>query len=232
MYEMKEMLKDFCNLLSNSVTIICLVFASFLLMINLYHYKEVNYVHYIDVSENIEYKEFKETLANVEKKMNSEVTTSDYQKKNISNNLKTIVNTCLDSIKQGSMYGLEEVDTITQKDIYNTSSELYSDINNNCLFYLWYNTEQLVNSHNLDVDFDDESKYIQEQRITIMASTNYLTDRLLNNSSYNYATDVTRNSIFNETSANFSFSVRNYVALADVLDTYANWYVSEFVGAR
>lgn len=229
---MKDMLKDFCNLLANSVTIICLALASFLILINLYHYKEVNYVYNTNVGDKVDYKEFREMLDNVEKKMGSEVTTTDYKKKNISGNLKTIVGSCINSIKESTMYKMANATSLTQKDIYNTSSELYGDINNNCLFYLWYNTEQIIDSQKVDVDFKDTSLYIQKQRDLIMASTDYLSDRILNNSSYNYVTDITRNSIFNETSANFSFSVRNYTALVTVLDTYADWYVSEFGGAR
>lgn len=229
---MKEFLKDFCDLFASSLITICFMLASFLLLINLYHYKEVNYVYNVDMRTNINYVAFKDNVKKIETKLSSVNTSNLYgNKRSAANNIKGIINTCMDTLKNSDFYKLDEKNAITQKDIYYLNLDLNEELNDSCLFYLGYSTNHVLKTYNMQGSFTSAYNFINDQKIQIGASVDYLNDRLLDNSTYHYVTDITRNSIFNETSANLSYTINNYLELVSTVDNMTNWYVNEFGGA-
>lgn len=229
---MKEFLKDFCDLFASSLTIICFMLASFLLLINLYHYKEVNYAYNTDVSSNISYTTFKDNVGAVEAKLASVNTSKLYgNRRSAANNVKGIVNTCINTLKDSDFYKLDEKTSITQKDIYYLNLDLNGDLSDSCLFYLGYNTNHVLKAYNMQNSFTSTYELINDQKTQITASVDYLNDRLLDNSAYHYVTDITRHSIFNETSANLSYTINNYLEVVSTIDDMVDWYVEEFGGA-
>ena len=231
---MKEVIKEFTELLANAVTVICLMLASFLILINLYHYREVSYAYEARLSENIKYQEITTMMTNIEAKLNSvDTSTLPEQQINIGNNIKTEVNKCLTKLKESSLTKLAGTQYISAKDIYDTNMEMYTDINNVCLFYVGhYIDTALDNEEKLKNSFNSVKLNMEDERKQVLTATEYLRDRLLANSTYSFSSVETRNSVFNDRAADLALTILNYYTTVKVIDNITNWYVTEFGGAR
>ena len=230
---MKEMLKDFFKLFSNSITFICLILASFLILINLYHYKEITYKYPTIVSENKKYIDFKKYISDAESKISkidSVKVSSDFaNQKNIA---KTEINKCITALKESSMYKLSEKTEVSYYDVYILSTEIELEINNNCLFYMGYNINNITDSKNYNkVKFSNVYNTLNYKKNIIIENNKYITSKLLKNSTYSYVTDTTRSTIFNELAEDYVFVLSNYVLIAQMLEDTTNWYASEYGGA-
>ena len=230
---MKEILKEFFELFANCLTVLCLVLVSFLILINLYHYREVSYVYEARLTENTKYQEIKTLVLDIESKLNTvNVDALPESHLNIGRNTKVEIAKCLTAIKNSKFYQLEQIQYLSQKDIYDVTMEMYSDINNVCLFYVGhYISASIENNAKLKSTFILVEENMIDERKQVLGSTEYIRDRLLANSIYSFSTEVTRNSIFNDRASDLSLTILNYYSTLKVMDDVATWYVNEFGGA-
>lgn len=224
---MKEILKDFSTLFANGILVICLMVASFLVLINLYHSKEVSYEYYAELSEDDRYTSIKDSIEVM--KTNVEAVPSSNNP--AASGVKQVIDRCITALESSSFYKLDEKDYIHFKDIYNANSELASELNNTCLFALSYTTSNdVLGNTEYASSYEPVNTLVEEERNIVITQTDYLKNRLLANSTYSYMTDTTRNSIFNETEANLFLLVSSYDRVTSSLERVTNWYVDTFGG--
>ena len=70
----------------------------------------------------------------------------------------------------------------------------------------------------------------ETKRKIVIDNADYLIKSGLGNSSYNFSTDSSRNTIYNKTSNELRLTINNYKMIASILDDVANWYVAEYGG--
>ena len=226
---MKEFFLDFLKLLANCATVICLVFVSYLFISNIYHHKEISYKTVYNFNENDDYKEYKKTMSNVNRKMKS----VDYNSLSGTTNAKVIFdyyNICKTALNNGTFYRIQKNSSFTAKNIYDMNNEILSDYNNKCIFGVPYSIYRIGKTSKHSVDFDQTYELTQEKRNIIVDSAEYLTKTQLGNSSYSFTTDIARVSIYNKTANELGLTINNYKMIASILDDVADWYVSEYGG--
>lgn len=226
---MKEFIIDFLELLANCVMVICLAFSSFLLLSNFYHYKEITHQTFLNLDSYAEYKEYKDTMALVDKKMKS----VNLNKSGYGTSAKPIYeyyDACIKSLNSGTFAKLESKTSITAKDVYDMNNEILKDYNNKCIFYIPYNITVINKNYHNSVPFSNVYKTTEEKRSYVVANADYLTKAQLGNSSYGFVTDTTRGGIFDKTYIEFRLTINNYKLMSSILNDVADWYVAEFGG--
>lgn len=225
---MKEFFADFLELLANCVLVICLAFASFLLITNFYHYIEVNHTENID-SSTTSYDDYTKRLAHVDKKMNS----VSYNKAAYSTTAKPIhdyYSGCKKALDEGTFASLKGKTTVSSKDVYDSNNEILNTYNGRCIFYIPYNISVMEKSNNFDHSFKKVFNLTEQKRQIVIDNADYLVKSSLGNSSYNFSTDTARGTIYNKTANEYRLTVNNYKMMVSILDDIADWYVLEFGG--
>lgn len=226
---MKDFFAELFELLSICILVICLSFASFLLFLNFYHYKDVSHSEIIDEGSKVLYNDYKKTLSRVDKKMNS----VDYNNVSYGTTAKPIYDyykSCTNSLKNGTFAKLESKDSFTMKDIYDSNNDILKKYNNLCIFYIPYNITVINKTYKPSVSFDSIFKETELKRKIVIDNADYLTKSGLGNSSYTFVTDTSRNTIYNKATNEFRLTIDNYKVMASILEDVANWYVAEFGG--
>lgn len=226
---MKEFISDLLELLSVCILIVCLALASFLLISNFYHYKELNHSEVFDEGSKVQYNEYRKTLARVDKKMNS----VDYNNNNYSTTAKPIhdyYDICISSLNKGTFAGLRNKESITAKDVYDSNNEILNTYNNNCIFFIPYNITIINRNNKPNVSFDSVFKITESKRKIVIDNADYLVKSGLGNSSYSFVTDSSRGSVYNKNLNEFRLTINNYKLMASILDDVATWYLDEFGG--
>lgn len=220
---MKDFFAEFLKLLADSILIICFSFAAFLLIINTYHYKEITYAAPVTLNENLDYKNYKETLRNVDNKMKSVKFTVNSTAKPI----YQYYDSCAKAISEGTFDKFDTKTSLKAMDIYTANEEMIKVYNNKCLFFISNNISTITKNAK---SFDSTKKLIDEKSKIIIDNADYLRRAQLSNSSYTYTTDNTRRGVFNKTDNEIKLTVNNYKLMASLLDDIANWYVLEYGG--
>ena len=226
---MKEFFKDFFKFLSDSILIICLAFASFLFIINFFHYREVSYQYNTDLTQNKLYTDFKENLSSVEEKMQS----VDYDNPEFALTAKPIYeyfNGCKDALENSLFYSLDKDNLIDDMDIYNMNNELLKEYNNVCMFNISNNILNMYNDDRVSDSFEEVYNNIETKREIAVMYAEFLTKAGLGNSAYNFSTDTFKSSIYNENASYLDLTIKNYSMIISILEDIADWYVVEFGG--
>ena len=222
---MKEFFADFLDLLANCVLVICLAFASFLLIINFYHFRDIRQSSNMDYS--VFYSEYKKELAKVDKKMKSVDISKGYD--TTAKPIFSYYSGCKEALENGTFAKLEGKN-VTAKDIYDANDEILKTYNNKCIFYVPYNITVVNKNFKPKVSFNSTFKRTEEKRNIIIENADYLTKSGLGNSSYSFTTDTSRYTIYNKLSNEYKLTINNYKMMVSILDDVANWYVSEYGG--
>lgn len=225
---MKEFFADFLELLTNCVLVLCLAFASFLLIINFYHYKEVNNLQQVDMT-STSYSDYKNSLAKVDKKMKSvKLVGAGYD--TTAKPIYQYYSACKKALDDGTFAKLGNKNGISGKDVYDSNKEILDDYNGKCIFYIPYNITVIAKNNQSVGSFNSVFKKTEEKRNIVIDNADYLVKSGLGNSSYSFATDTARGTIYNKTSNELRLTMDNYKLMVSILDDVANWYVQEFGG--
>ena len=114
---MKDFFGELFDLLSGCVLIICLALASFLLVINIYHYKEIRYNQVINMNESADYKEYKDILNSADKKMKS-VNINNVRYDSTAKPIYEYYEGCRKSLQEGTFATFESKTSFNSLDIY------------------------------------------------------------------------------------------------------------------
>lgn len=222
---MKEYFIEFLSLLANCVMVVCFAFVSFLIIINFYHYSEINNAYEPDIKNNGSYKEYKKMLDNVDKKINSVNAKATGDDK--ANVFYSEYETCKKELDSGSFNNINEFSLIRTKQIYDFNNEMLNNYNKKCIFGMPYDMKVLYGS-----SFDKVYKKTEEKRNLIMDSSEALVDSQLGNSSYGFSTYMTRATVYDKVRTDFRVTLDDYKIMASILNDVADWYVSYYGGAN
>ena len=223
---MKKEIVSFLTFLANVIAILCFAFVSFLLLINVYHYRDVSMNSYVDVKNNGDYKEYLDILKNVDRKMEkvNNIALYDNESKVIYSNYQN----CKNVLDKAYFSTLSNTTYITEMDIYKLNDEFLNDLSNKCLFNVAYN----INTDNkkFNNDFSNIYKEIEYKTAIAENSAEYLVKSSFDNSSYSFTTDAFRMTVYDKAANEFNLTVNNYKTLAFVLEQIADFYEAEFGG--
>ena len=228
---MKDFLSELIELLSSCVLIICLALASFLFVLNIYHFKEVRYNQIVNMNEDEAYIEYKSLLKNIDKKMNS----VDYNNVKYGSTAKPIhdyYEKCKTDLSNGTYEKFESQDSVSPKNIYDANDEILKVYNRSCVFGIPYNITVIGKGNKLDSSYKSLYKLTEQKRQIIIDNADYLTKSGLGNSSYSFSTDVSRSGVNNRLYNETRLTINNYKMMASILNDVADWYVDEFGGNR
>ena len=225
---MREFVIDFLKLLSNCVLVICFAFSAFLLIVNIYHYEDVNYKYDANIEEDTRYKEYKESLAKTDKKMKS-VSTSGSNYQSYGKLIGDYYNICSKKISDSSYNNLDDND-ISARDIYKLNNEILNTLNLSCLVSISSSIEESSKEANFRYNPSKTLEIVGEKRNLVQLNAQNLIDSGLANSSYGFSTDIFKGTIYNKNRSDFNLTIQNYTLIASILEDIADWYVLEFGG--
>lgn len=226
---MKDFIVDFLKLFANCILIICLALASFLLILNVFHSKELSYSYNIDVKSDVSYSNYKKSLNRIAKKMNS----VNYNSVQYSTTAKPIYEyyaRCIKTLNDGYFDKFDTKTSVNGYDIYIANKEVKNTYANECSFSIANNISHMSESKMFNNKFDDVMKNAMEKRNIVIDNSDYLVNSSLANSSYYFYTDMFRAGVFNQIYSDYNLTVNNYELIASTLDEIADWYVLEFGG--
>ncbi len=229
---MKNILKEYLDLFGNSLLIIALMLSSFLLLINLYHYREVNYKYTYDINDSGQYQQFKSTIEKIEKnssKTNTDII-KDQNKRMVLKSTGGQIDKCVALLKESDYYNLNTT-TFDANNLYFLNNDIFTDIQNQCLFLLNYSIVNSLQKYSVDsTSYKSIDNYTIHQIDSIKKYSEFIKNELLQNSSYYYATDTTKDTIFNKLQYTTDLIMFNYNNLITNVNKIAEWYVTEAGG--
>lgn len=230
MTNLKQLFKEFLGFFFSGISLITLMLASFLILVNVYHSNEIKYQLPIDLDSNESYQNFKKAVADLDDKVTkANINTSNLNLKMMLNLSSTDFKDCLTSLKESKFYNMDK-NIIGYKDVYDYNQELLTKIQTICLFKPNMTINDSINQYNLNNVNYTLYNDIFNARQNVLYYSNYLNDKLLSNSNYYYTTEITKNAIYNEVSNYFNLNVNNYNQVVNNLTKMINWYVDKTKG--
>lgn len=225
---MKQVLKEYAKVFSYTITGMVFVFASFYLIINIYHYEEVRDTFTVNMSDDINYKSIESRITNITKYTNVNVNKRKGKAdKKFLSNLQSKLNYCNEALSNDEFKNLKEKKELSIKDVYNLRNALNAKVINGCLVeqlhYLTYYNDK-------DGSSDGLTKYSDMIKLnidTISSKLNYIDKDLLNNSSYYYTTTTTKASVMNKPQDMFNDIMTTYDESASLVETLSKWLYEE-----
>lgn len=225
---MKGMILEFTKLLANCILVLCLGFASFLIIINMYHYKEIRYTYSTENISNFNYIEYESIMKKVDKKMKS-VDCKDRDLKQKAESIFKYYDFCKVNLDNSAFNKIADTKTFNTKVIYKSNYEMINKIGKDCLYSYPYNIAKLYGK-NVPTSLQRISDVTREKEDIVADNANYLIKSSFQNSAYHFTTDVFKLTVSDRTRIEYDLTVNNYKLLASSLDDIADWYVSEFGG--
>lgn len=231
---MKEIYKEFLELLGYCVLVVCFFFSSYLLLINLYHYNEIAVSQQRILSTEESYTSFKETLSEIKNDISSVsfAGITDSKKVSAAMSVKNALDGCVSVLESSAFYNLDQKNVIVIKDIYDTNKEMNNTINTKCLFFVPYYIEASIESYGYGQSFDKIKDDVEFKKERIFVYSDFLFNKTLGNTAYSYTTDVTRTTIYNDLNQSINMTISNYNELVNTVNDISDWYVKEFGGAN
>ena len=226
---MKNILYEFLKLLGSAILMICFAFASFLLIINLFHYKEISKPQGINLTENKDYLEYKDLMSDIDAKMKT-VNFNDLKLKNTAKPIYEKYSACIKSLKESTFEGLKDQDSITVLELYNANNEMLDEYNNLCISDIIYTIDEIGKTNKYKNNFNTIKKSIEIKQKIMLDNTDYLTKSSLNNSSYSFSTDSTKTGIYNKINNELKLTITDYKLMSSILNDIASFYTLEFGG--
>lgn len=230
---MKNILKEYVKIFGYAITGIVFVFASFYLIINVYHMEELSQKANIDIKNNEKYKSIEEKIENINKNLDVSLNNSKKQvDKKFLSVLKSKLNYCSNRLNNSEFQNLKNKKIFGVKDAYNLRNSLSNNVINGCLIeqlhYLTYYSDKDGNSDGLT----EKSQLIKLNIDTISKSLDYFDKDLLNNSSYFYTTPSTKASVMNKPKAMYDLLMNTYEEAASLVEYLAEWVHEEAGGVQ
>lgn len=222
---MKKYVKEYLTLLTNVLLIICFAIASYLILINFYHYKEISKKYNYNISQKAEYEKFKNDIIELENNANSIRINNKNEKYNIYlTSINDQFKRCIFKIKESNYYNLKR--NVGLVDIYNFNNDMYKNLQTECLYMLNLKINEGKEKYNLNINYSLEEKLIDKRKDIIYISS-YLSDKMSSNSSYYYTSELTKTTIFNDIKYSMDLTMNNYSTLKEELKEIQNWYLKE-----
>lgn len=227
MKEIKLVLRDFTDLFSNSLCMVCIILSGFMIFINLYHYQEIRYNINNEYLMSEDYNKSKIKITKLKDKVSnvkeSGVSQSDYF---IYSQTKIKLEACLNALKESKFYNMSNT-TVSSKDLYDFNNELVTTLQYKCLFEVDYAITSGIDEYksNIRYNLTDEVNAI---RSDLMFYGDNLRNQMLANGSYHFSTTNSKVSIYNQNLNYYNLTINNYSKLLNETEVLANYFINEF----
>lgn len=213
---MKKILREFLRILINVFCAIVLCIGFYNIFINLLHQ---NYINDRIVVSNLDkdYSGFNNNLVEIENNLNKykSVATKDYNVVTM-NKLYSSTKSCLSALKSTEgVAGVYVGDRLTPYNIYQLNANFSNETVNKC----WIMGMSFINlkKHNYQGYFKEVFPNYDKMVDILIENTNYVRDDLLDNSSYHYATSITKETVRNELLGQYKMVLHNYKNFSDII---------------
>lgn len=198
----------------------------FLLFINIYHYNEVNYVYEKDDEEIFIADELKKEVSVISLKL-AAINLENYTKNaNYSLLVDTNdrINKCVSILNNENLYNNLDKEKMSILDIYEFQENYQNNVVDECL------VKQLYGIVDLGDESDIMNNFIKNNIDIILTDVSYVKNNLLNNSSYYFSTNASKNNVFNLYKESYYQIVSSYRKTVNFVDMVAEWYIKSLGG--
>ena len=213
---MKTIVKEFLKILINVFCAIILCVGFYNIFINLLHQSYID--ERITVSKlDKDYANFKNNLVVIEENLNKyrSVATKDYSVATM-DKLYSSTRSCLNVLKSTKgLAGIYEGDKLTPYSVYQLNANFSNETVNNC----WIMGMSFINlkEHSYRGYFKEVFPNYDKMINILIENTDYVRTDLLDNSSYHYATAVTKDTVRNELLDQYKMVLHNYKNFSDII---------------
>ena len=198
----------------------------FLLFINIYHYNEVNYVYEKDDEEIFIADELKKEVFVISLKL-AAINLENYtENANYSLLVDTNdrINKCVSILNNENLYNNLDKEKMSILDIYEFQENYQNNVVDECL------VKQLYGIVDLGDESDIMNNFIKNNIDIILTDVSYVKNNLLNNSSYYFSTNASKNNVFNLYKESYYQIVSSYRKTVNFVDMVAEWYIKSLGG--
>lgn len=198
----------------------------FLLFINIYHYNEVNYVYEKDDEEIFIADELKKEVSVISLKL-AAINLENYtENANYSLLVDTNdrINKCVSILNNENLYNNLDKEKMSILDIYEFQENYQNNVVDECL------VKQLYGIVDLGDESDIMNNFIKNNIDIILTDVSYVKNNLLNNSSYYFSTNASKNNVFNLYKESYYQIVSSYRKTVNFVDMVAEWYIKSLGG--
>ncbi len=226
---MKNIVIEYFNILSYTITGLVFGLASFILLINVFHYNSVNEIY---VKQDSDYEindKLKEKLtvinSNIQKiPSRANPNFIDYS------NIQTKLNICVQKINTKELNNIFNKDKITMSDVYDIQQFYKINISNECLIK---ELNTLITDDNSSLNniasFKTIKPFIEDNINSLKDSSDYIEKVIKSNSDYSFSSNVVKVSIFNGVQDSYYELIKEYNNAINFIYDLSKWYNSEVI---
>ncbi len=220
---MKKIFGELINLFAASLLILCLLMSGYLIFANIYHSRMLAYKYNFTQYEIDEQKKYVEKVNETTSLVNQIdfVNLPDTSARMYYKYINLALQKCMVDYKDSTYYKLSNsIDAKTNYDLYND----FNKAHNGCYSYQLSTIEDMISKST----YKDEKveSYVREFRnnsLVIASSTDLVQGVLYGNSSYQFYTFETMNTIYNQNKVIFYQLRNNYQLEVDMVKTLATY---------
>ena len=227
---MMKIFKEYINILGYIITGILFGFCSFILFINLYHYRSVNEKYINDSDNKITSSIVKQKIEIIKNNTSSDI--NNYKGNSNINDLasaKSRINSCAKVLDNEKMYQIIDKEQLDIYDVYKFQQYYQMEIANECLIKQLY--ELALPEENNKIDSLNLIKpFLYDNINRLKDGTDYVKKVLKSNSNYYFTSDVSKSDIYDIIGDSYNEVLNNYLAAINVVSDVSAWYKKEIGG--
>ena len=224
---MKKLLIEYFNMIGFAITGIVFGISFFLILINCYHYKDVNSTY---IKQDSDYK-INNEMKNKLEKINQNISIFDpntyHGNEDIysMSSIKSRLQMCVTKINTEEFNRILEQKEINIKDIYDMQQFYQISISNECLVKQIYEISNNTENSKIKISsLNQISPFLEDNIEELITSTDYLQKVIKNNSSYSFSSNSSKIDIYDQTKDSYYSLLNNYSSAIDYIYDLSVWY--------
>ncbi len=222
---MKRFIVEYINIIGYVMTGLIFAFATFMLFVNFYHYKEVNNKYVKSKEYTSAYDRNKEKIDQI--RNNASVFDANTYKGRYNTfalmNIKSGLEICADKYTETSANKLFAKQEIMPIDDYRLLTYYQSDIINDCIVLHVYSVS-VGDQLNEIPSYAYVKPFVDNNTKSLINDMDYVKRTLQFNSSYQFSSDYSRGSIYNVTRDSYSRIEASYNSSVDMVLAFSEWF--------
>lgn len=219
----KKIFGELINLLAAALLVLCLLTSGYLIFANVYHAKMLSYKYNLNNAEIEEHTKYVNTVNSTSDVISKTdfVNVADTDARQYYKYINLALEKCIAKYKDNAYYKLgNNIDSRVNFDLYNDLNLAH----NECYSYQLGTIEDMIaKSEYKDNQIESYVREIKNNSLVIVGSTDLTQSILYGNSSYQFYTFETMNTIYNQNKVVFYQLRSNYQLEVDMINTLATY---------
>lgn len=219
--------QEFFKVFGFSITGLVFGFSFFLLFINFYHYREVNYSYEKQDSDLLVYDSMKEKLEQT-KTIAASFDSHNYQGKEdlvSMTKIQSKLTTCVTKIDTETFDSFFTKESISIQDVYEIQQFYQSVVADECLVKQLYDLSNNSEETSLKVsNLSEIAPFFDNQINSLIKSTDYVQKLVKGNSSYYFSSDNSKVTLYDQTRDSYYSLLNSYQDAIDFIYDVSIWY--------